>query len=588
MTVYYHHNQPEEPGASTSNHDTHEHFVPNLDSEVPIANNNSDELLLPTGSADFVPPVPPLPPAPPSPPPAPRVTQSGRPQRNYQVPRRYVDLLPEAVPIQDAEAPNVLPRRVRLYMRDRLRTAANIFGVWREYLYRPSYDPESAVRSEDLRLANQTPIDIDNDDGESEDTEEPELSVHGNKTTQLIMEWLNTGAPTKSNAEVNRLVHEYVRHPDFKPNDLQGFDASRENCRIDALDTSGESPLPDSFQTTSINIEIPTGIRDAPPHVFPVPGLYYRRLTASIRAAFSSPIATHFHYSPFKQFRTSPVTGEPERIFSEIYDSDALIEEHDKIRRSAPTDDPDCKCEKGVAAVMFWSDSTHLANFGTAKLWPVYMLFGNLSKYIRGQPTSGACQHVAYIPSLPDIIDDTMKVIHASWKTQKQSIITHCRRELMHAIWKFLLDDDFVHAYKYGMVIKCADGVDRRIYPRIITYSADYPEKYYFVAHDNSHLLNSTDFRVLLATIRDQGICPCPRCLMPKARFDRMGLTPDTTFRLNHCRKVLSDLVHCARQSIYKYARAIGGSTINRILKPTSSVPTEVCLDQTVLSPSQT
>jgi Plavaka transposase len=48
-----------------------------------------------------------------------------------------------------------------------------------------------------------------------------------------------------------------------------------------------------------------------------------------------------------------------------------------------------------VAALMFWSDSTHLANFGTAKLWPIYLLFGNVSKYICGQPKSGACQHVA-------------------------------------------------------------------------------------------------------------------------------------------------------------------------------------------------
>jgi hypothetical protein len=440
-----------------------------------VAGNYGDKL------PDFVHPAPPVSPGPPSPPPPPprRLTQSGRPQRNYQVPRRYVDLLPEAlaVPIQhEEEHLNVLPR-VRLYMRDRLRTAANVFGVWREYFYRPSYDPEFALCAEDLRLANSTTFGSDTEDSESEDLEDSELSVFSNKTTELMMEWVNTGGPTKSNAEVNRLVHEYICHPDFKLEDLRNFNASRENSRIDALDSNKESPLPDSFRTTSINIEVPTGIEDAPPHIFSVPGLFYRQLTSSIRAAFSSPIATQFHYSPFKQFRISPFTGESERIFSEMYDSDALIEEHDKIRRSAPTDDPDCKCEKAVAAIMFWSDSTHLANFGTAKLWPVYMLFGNLSKYIRAQPTSGACQHVAYIPSLPDIIDDTMKNIHASWKTQKRNIITHCRRELMHAIWKFLLDEDFVHAYNCGMVIKCADGVERRIYPRIFTYSADYPEK---------------------------------------------------------------------------------------------------------------
>ena len=63
------------------------------------------------------------------------------------------------------------------------------------------------------------------------------------------------------------------------------------------------------------------------------------------------------------------------------------------------------------------------------------------------------------------------------WNTQKKDILTHCRRELIHSVWKFLLNDDFVHAYKYGMVIKCADGIECRVYPRFFTYSADYPEK---------------------------------------------------------------------------------------------------------------
>ena len=67
-----------------------------------------------------------------------------------------------------------------------------------------------------------------------------------------------------------------------------------------------------------------------------------------------------------------------------------------------------------------------------------------------------------------------MSAFHVKWGTQKKDILTHCRRELMHAVWKHLLDDAFLHAYKYGMVIRCADGVERRVYPRIFTYSADY------------------------------------------------------------------------------------------------------------------
>jgi len=64
---------------------------------------------------------------------------------------------------------------------------------------------------------------------------------------------------------------------------------------------------------------------------------------------------------------------------------------------------------------------------------------------------------------------------------------------------------------------------------------------------------------------------------MPKAQFDRMGLKLDMAFRLNHVRKFLSGLVASARTAIYKHARSIGGSVIDRILKPTSSVPTMVC-----------
>lgn len=47
----------------------------------------------------------------------------------------------------------------------------------------------------------------------------------------------------------------------------------------------------------------------------------------------------------------------------------------------------------------------------------------------------------------------------------------------MHAVWTLLLDDDFKKAYEFGMVVRCADGVERRIYPRFFTYAADYPER---------------------------------------------------------------------------------------------------------------
>lgn len=48
----------------------------------------------------------------------------------------------------------------------------------------------------------------------------------------------------------------------------------------------------------------------------------------------------------------------------------------------------------------------------------------------------------------------------------------------MHAVWLLLLDPDFMKAYEHGILIHCADGILRRLFPRFFTYSADYPERY--------------------------------------------------------------------------------------------------------------
>ena len=94
---------------------------------------------------------------------------------------------------------------------------------------------------------------------------------------------------------------------------------------------------------------------------------------------FASPLASKFHLLPFKLFHMAP-NGEEECVFCEVYDSDAYIEENDKIQCApVPPDDPDCKREKAVAVVMLWSDATHLANFGTANLHAPWKPFEILS-----------------------------------------------------------------------------------------------------------------------------------------------------------------------------------------------------------------
>jgi hypothetical protein len=146
----------------------------------------------------------------------------------------------------------------------------------------------------------------------------------------------------------------------------------------------------------------------------------------------------------------------------------------------------------------------------------------------------------------------------------------------MHQVWKLMLDDDFIHAYQHGIVIQCIDGVWRRVYPRIFTYSADYPEKYVSFAFLMTH--SHPESRVLLATIRDKGYCPCPRCLIPKKSFDKMGLIHDLRARISTARTYFWNKVKGARNLIYNLGLAVSNKRIDTILQEFSLVPTIVSL----------
>jgi hypothetical protein len=82
--------------------------------------------------------------------------------------------------------------------------------------------------------------------------------------------------------------------------------------------------------------------------------------------------------------------------------------------------------------------------------------------------------------------------------------------------------------------------------------------------------------RVLLATIRDQGLCPCPRCLVPKSKLDQVGRITDTKNRINKARIYPADAVNKAWKMIYDQGIPITGAAIQRLLKNTSTVPTLV------------
>ena len=335
-------------------------------------------------------------------------------QRTRRAPARFQDILPEP-PTPVPAPPSHLPA-VYLIVTNPLKTIANSFGLFRQYLFHPSHDPDALVDHSSLsNITTQTPL---------PPLRSPKEANHdppwpfANMSIWRLLRWMNTGSSSKSEGEVDRLVNDVLGAPDFRAEDLRNFNTHRENRRLDAADKA--TPLEDGFQVTDIPIEVPAGKPGDPstPRIYNVPGLRYRKLINVIKAAFQDPLSRHFHFTPFSLMHRSPITNDEKRVYSELYNSDEFINEHKRVqnRSPPPPDDPGCKLEKVIAALMFWSDSTHLTNFGVAKLWPIYLFFGNLSKYIRSQPSSGACKHLAYIPSVcfPGTINTRSYLLYSS------------------------------------------------------------------------------------------------------------------------------------------------------------------------------
>jgi hypothetical protein len=80
-------------------------------------------------------------------------------------------------------------------------------------------------------------------------------------------------------------------------------------------------------------------------------------------------------------------------------------------------------------------------------------------------------------------------------------------------------------------------------------------------------------FRVLIATIKDMGMCPCPRCLTPKSSFGLLGLATDMLNRVNNLRKYALTSVLKAREFIYQSGNTVDGAKVDNALGEGSWVP---------------
>lgn len=324
---------------------------------------------------------------------------SGWPMRSRQLPAQFRDVLPEpslpSLPSVDSgtgstselsEAPpySILPC-VILHVFDSFHTSFNVFSIAHEYRHHPSYDPDSFLTIDQLTNMTYEPS--------SNGMHVPDVLPPPpppwpwkNMGIWQLMTWMMTGSRRKSKAEVTRLIHEVIKSEDFNHNHFIRFNVHTEMKHFDkAKNTPGTESdgmlnlSQDAWKESTISISVPIREQHVGGQDFMVPGLFHHLLAGIVHTVFIEKAAKWFHLTPFKRVWKSPLSGQEQHVYDELYTLDAWITAHDEIQKQRQ--DNKCKLEHVITGLMLWSDAMHLAQFGTASVWPVYLFFGNQSKY---------------------------------------------------------------------------------------------------------------------------------------------------------------------------------------------------------------
>lgn len=285
----------------------------------------------------------------------------------------------------------------------RYRTSDNAFGLSREYQKEPMNIPDATTSPAAATTENQSST----------------SEISPEEIAEIIRPY-----PNLSSFKLAHLAACITRIKSSIANTLQMFRLDRTivdediaGVNFDALkEKTANSCFPwedgkRGWRKSTLSINIPSGekdddIRDSdqvPEDTsFEVDNFWYRPIMPLLRTILTtSPDSKSFHYEPYRQWWTRPGSSDPpSRVYDEIYTSDSWLEEHEKVQKlDLPEGEPDIY-PRAIAGLMFWSDSTHLAEFGQAHLWPIYMAFGNQSKYERAKPGNRALLHLAYLPSV--------------------------------------------------------------------------------------------------------------------------------------------------------------------------------------------
>lgn len=259
----------------------------------------------------------------------------------------------------------------------------------------PLHDPEELITLSDI-YHTRHPV------SDAVPTHAPDSYFpYPNKSSFLLGDWYWSDGIQKTKQGFKNLIA-IVGDPSFKPSDVRNtswntVDAVLGNSENEE-EQNGEWCDVDAGWTKSvIKMSVPFHYRTAKPGVQKYVGghLYHRSLVEIIKEKIADAnTAQHFHLEPYQLTWSSHPDSYEIPVYGELYTSPSFLECHYKLQ-NAPGE-LNCNLQRVVVALMFWSDATHLTSFGSAKLWPLYLFFGNESKYRRCRPSCNLCCHAAY------------------------------------------------------------------------------------------------------------------------------------------------------------------------------------------------
>ena len=224
-----------------------------------------------------------------------------------------------------------------------------------------------------------------------------------NKASLCLGDWYWNQGALKSKDSFRKLLN-IIGSPSFRPDDIRNTKWALIDHFLGMLTT--DEDLAQSTEwldnnagwiCTTVTVTVPFSWWSANhgPKDYSVPDFYHHSLLSIIHERVLDPNDHYlFHYEPYELLWRCPRNNHDITVHGELFTSRSFLDAHCELLESPPM--PKCTLPRCIIALMFWSDAMQLTSFGDAKLWPLYVFFGNQTKYRRGQPSAKLCSHVAY------------------------------------------------------------------------------------------------------------------------------------------------------------------------------------------------